>query len=89
MVESTSPFLWMELRSGREGKEWEPTTLNEGVYSNEAAGFFSDNAFLARAKQVYSIKYTSHSPMTSSAADFESRLQARVLQSAATGQGKA
>jgi len=81
-VDASSPFLWLEVASKDQKNHSGFIAGQQGVYG-DVAGWFSDNGFLARAKDVYSMTYTSHLPQTfKTAQEFRDKLQFRTLQAA-------
>ena len=79
-VSETSPFLFLELNT-LGAKAAKKTSIGEvGVFA-EAAGWFSDNNFVAEKGVVYTLTYASFST-TLSVEEFKAQVQARVLQHA-------
>jgi beta-mannosidase len=70
----TSPFLFLEVNNA--SREQSSSGVN-----GAAAGWFSDNNFLAEKGQVYRLTYTSYSVDTS-VETFSAQVQARALQHA-------
>jgi beta-mannosidase len=84
-VSATTPFFWLELNTPDKGNSGAVASAL-GVYG-AAAGWFSNNGFVAKAAQVYSLTYTSHLPGTfRTAEEFRQQLKYRTLQ-AAQGEG--
>jgi beta-mannosidase len=83
-VSATSPFLFLEVNEASDSQDPKAST---GVHAaaagvnGPAAGWFSDNNFLAEAGQVYHLSYTAYS-QDLSVADFKAQVQARALQHA-------
>lgn len=77
-VSATSPFLFLELNNLDSAKA-EPVTAT-GV-NGAAAGWFSDNSFVAEMGATYRLTYTSFRDALS-VADFKAQVQARALQHA-------
>jgi len=78
-LDKTSPFVFMEL-TGSNDLDQNPSSI--GV-NNKNAGWFNNNNFLAIGNVIYSMKYTSHLPL-SSPEDFAKRLKIRSLQNVKT-----
>lgn len=76
-VDATSPFLFLELSNLA---SVEQASLLVGVFG-PAAGWFSDNNFVAEQGVVYKLSYTSYSTSLS-VEDFRAQVQARTLQHA-------
>lgn len=86
-VSAAAPFLFLELAEQDPGDDRAADPAAPGIYSNSGAGWFSDNAFLAEAGVTYSLSYSIFVPHGAAApvadmslADFQRRLQSRVLQ---------
>ena len=91
-VNASSPFLFLELKNSlEEVAQYDPA--RPGVYRGIAAGWFSDNNFVAEAGKSYRIRYSQfraqgkHAapPMPAETLDlatFKQLLQARTLQDA-------
>ena len=74
----TSPFLFLELANNNN----EESPLPDQGVNGINAGWFSDNNFLALAKKVYTLTYTSVEVIEINV--FEQQLQVRSLQSVTT-----
>jgi len=79
-VSETSPFLFLELNTLGAKAQKKASAQEIGVFA-EAAGWFSDNNFVAEKGAVYTLTYASFST-TLSVEDFKAQVQARVLQHA-------
>jgi hypothetical protein len=73
---ATSPFLFLEVNNAAREEGVSTTGVN-----GAAAGWFSDNNFLAEKGHVYRLTYTSYS-VTTSVETFSAQVQARALQHA-------
>lgn len=87
-VSASSPFLFLEIANSAEDA---PSPIRTGVFDNAAAGWFSDNNFVAEAGVTYSLTYTAFQPFgpphvvgdkphAMTLEQFKQRLQVRVLQ---------
>jgi hypothetical protein len=72
-VDRSSPFLWLEVARRSPAADTITTT-------SAAAGWFSDNNFLAEAGVTYRLRYTSWQEEVGTADEFIARLQYRALQ---------
>jgi beta-mannosidase len=77
-VSATSPFLFLELNNL---DSYKPEASEKAGVNGAAAGWFSDNSFLAEKGATYHLTYTSHSVALSVDA-FRAQVQARALQHA-------
>ena len=79
-VDRTSPFLWLELAR--------LPSASATTTATAAAGYFSDNNFLAETGVTYRLRYLSWKEEVGTADEFAARLRSRALQHAYNGYEK-